>query len=101
MLRIVWRFRAKASRLGDFRRTYGGEGEWARLFARDPDYRGTQLLQDTADPLVFLVVDSWVAADSFTRFRQQFGHDYERLDELCLELTDEETPLGVFTDDVG
>jgi len=77
MLRILWRFRAKASRLEDFRRTYGRDGEWAKLFARDADYRGTELLQDTTNRLAFVVVDSWAAEDSFTRFREQFGHDYE------------------------
>jgi len=100
MLRILWRFRAKASRLEDFRRTYGRDGEWAKLFARDADYRGTELLQDTTNRLVFVVVDSWAAEDSFTRFREQFGHDYERLDEQCRELTEEEMRIGVFTVEV-
>jgi hypothetical protein len=47
-----------------------------------------------------VVIDRWVSQDSFTRFRQQFGPDYERLDEQCTELTDEETLVGIFRDEV-
>jgi quinol monooxygenase YgiN len=70
------------------------------LFGRSPEYQGTILLEDVSDPLSFVVIDRWVSQDSFTRFRQQFGPDYERLDEQCTELTDEETLVGIFRDEV-
>jgi antibiotic biosynthesis monooxygenase len=99
MLLILWQFRANPARTADFRRTYSGQGEWAKLFSRDSDYRGTVLLQDTDDPLVFVVIDRWAKRDSFQSFRAQFGPEYEHLDEQCRELTDAETLLGIFTDE--
>jgi|SRR5208283_4700590 len=101
MLQILWQFRAKPTKTGDFRRNYSGAGEWAKLFGRSEEYQGTILLQDTSDPLVFVAIDRWARRDSFTRFREQYGHDYEQLDEQCRELTDQETLIGVFTDEVA
>jgi heme-degrading monooxygenase HmoA len=96
---ILWRFRAKPGRGEDFRRIYGGDGEWAKLFGRASEYRGTLLLQDIADPLVFMVIDRWATNDSFRHFRRTFAADYEHLDDRCRELTDAETLIGVFTDE--
>jgi hypothetical protein len=95
---IVWRFRAKLVRVEDFRRVYGSNGDWARLFLRSPEYQGTQLLQDASDERVFIVLDRWVDCDSFTRFRQEFSREYDELDRQCLELTDEETRIGAFNE---
>lgn len=99
MLRIIWRFRAKPSKAEDFRRVYSWKGNWAKLFGRSSEYQGTLLLQDTADPFLFVVIDRWAAKDSFTRFRQEFGPDYEHLDQQCRDLTEEETLIGFFTDE--
>lgn len=98
MMHIIWRFRAKPDRVEHFRRTYGCDGDWAKLFARSPEYQGTVLLQDTADPLFFVVIDRWSNVDSFTSFQQQFRQEYEALDQQCLDLTDVETLIGNFTE---
>ena len=99
MLRIIWRFRAKAKRVDEFRNVYGWKGRWAKLFGRSPEYQGTILLQDISDPLVFIVIDRWASADSFMRFQQLFRPDYEDLDQQCNELTDEEMLIGNFQDE--
>jgi len=98
MIHIIWRFRAKLDQVGHFRRIYGEDGEWAKLFSHSPDYRGTLLLQDTSDPLLFMVIDRWSAGESFTIFRKKYGREYELLDQQCLELTDEETLVGHFVE---
>jgi quinol monooxygenase YgiN len=100
MLRIIWRFRAKPKKLEEFQKVYSWKGRWAKLFGRSREYYGTILLQDVSDPLTFVVIDRWASEDSFTKFRQQFGPDYEQLDEQCNALTDEETLVGVFRDEV-
>jgi quinol monooxygenase YgiN len=92
----IWRFRTKPDRVEEFRRVYGSDGDWAKLFRRSPEYQGTQLLQDVAEERTFLVIDRWAGGDSFDRFRQEFGKEYEELDRRCLELTEEETRIGVF-----
>ena len=84
MLRIIWRFRAKAKRVDEFRNVYGWKGRWAKLFGRSPEYQGTILLQDISDPLVFIVIDRWASADSFWLHeseRDRFQHvanDFQR-----------------------
>jgi hypothetical protein len=99
VLRIIWRFRAKAKRVDEFRNVYGWKGKWAKLFGRSPEYQGTILLQDIEDPLVFIVIDRWASSDSFARFQQLFRPDYEALDQQCNDLTDEETRIGDFMDE--
>jgi len=99
MIRIVWRFRAKPHRQQDFLNAYSWKGKWAKLFGRSAEYQGTLLLQDAAEPLGYLVIDRWEKLDSYPRFRQLFAPDYERLDQECEELTDEETYLGMFKDE--
>jgi quinol monooxygenase YgiN len=100
MLRIIWRFRAKPNKSDEFLLVYSWKGQWAKLFGRSVEYQGTILLQDISDPLLFIVIDRWASKDSFTRFREQFGPDYERLDEQCNDLTDEENLIGLFHDEV-
>jgi hypothetical protein len=99
MLRIIWHFRAKPDKLDEFKNAYSWKGPWAKLFGRSPEYQGTILLQNVSDPLMFVVVDRWAMPDSFTRFRYQFGPDYDDLDTRCRDLTDEETPIGMFQDE--
>jgi len=95
-VRIIWRFRAKRERADEFRSVYGSGGAWARLFARSPEYQGTELLQDVSDPVQFVVIDSWKSRDGFERFRREFASEYEALDQECLELTEEEIFIGDF-----
>ncbi len=100
MLSIIWRFRAKPHKSVEFQRTYRSTGPWAELFGRSPEYWGTVLLRDVSDPLVFVVIDRWASEQAFSQFKEQFGGEYERLDERCTDLTDEETSIGVFQDEV-
>ena len=101
MLSIIWRFRAKPHKSVEFQRTYSSTGQWAELFGRSPEYHGTVLLQDVSDPLVFGVIDRWASQHAFSQFKERFGSEYERLDQRCAELTDEETRIGVFQDEVA
>jgi len=100
MPRIIWRFPAKARRVDEFCNGYGWKGKWAKLFGPSPEYEGAILLQDLSDPLVFIVIDRWASVDWFTRFLQLFRPDYENLDRQSNELTDEETLIGNFRDEV-
>lgn len=95
---IIWRFRAKPDRVEQFRRVYGSDGDWAKLFMRSPEYQGTQLLQDVAEERSFMTIDRWADADSFARFRREFSKEYEELDRQCLELTEEEIRIGAFNE---
>jgi hypothetical protein len=42
----LWEFEVKPGSEELFERTYGSDGEWAKLFRQDARYRGTRLLRD-------------------------------------------------------
>jgi len=88
---IIWRFRAKLDRVEEFCRVYGCDGDWAKLFMRSAEHRGTQLLQDTTEKRMFVVIDRWADGNSFTRFREEYAAEYDELDRQCLELTEEDS----------
>ena len=93
---LLWSFEVEAAHAADFERVYGAAGDWARLFARSPDYLGTELLKDTLRPCRYLTVDRWRSAAAFAAFKEQWRAEYDALDARCESLTKTETPLGAF-----
>lgn len=93
---LLWSFDVEAAHAPDFERTYGAQGDWARLFARSPDYLGTELLKDTLRPGRYLTLDRWRSAAAFESFKRQWKAEYDALDVRCDALTTSETPLGAF-----
>lgn len=92
---IVWEFEIKAGKATEFERVYAADGEWAQLFARSPDYRGTELLR-SAGGESYLVIDRWTSAVAFGAFRERWSSEYEALDRACAALTARETAVGRF-----
>lgn len=82
----VWRFRAARGSEARFEQVYGSGGAWARLFARSPGYRGTEL-QRTGDAGEYLLVDRWVSREAWDAFRRDFAAAYDALDRQCEALT--------------
>jgi heme-degrading monooxygenase HmoA len=87
---IVWEFRAKRDCLPDFERAYEPNGDWGRLFQREPGFAGTQLLRDREDITRFLTVDTWKTRDDYEAFRAQFDSDYLAIDARTEAFTDSE-----------
>lgn len=94
---VLWRFAVPARHRDAFIAHYRADGSWARLFARDPAYLGTELLQDSDDSTRFLTIDRWRDGASYAAFRAQHARDYAELDALCESLTSEERLVGMFT----
>jgi heme-degrading monooxygenase HmoA len=67
---IVWEFRVRAGHEAVFEAVYGAGGDWARLFAKSPDHRGTELLRDASTPGRYLTIDRWASAEAFGEFRR-------------------------------
>ena len=95
MLHIVWRFRASAEQREQFLQQYSSDGAWTDLFRKSPDYHGTSMLQDIAEPLGFLVVDRWSSNQAVPQFCEEFGAEYEELDRHCQRLTQEHL-VGIY-----
>jgi len=97
----VWEFRVKPESIAEFERVYGPEGQWARLFRRSADYRGTQLLRDNERAGRYLTIDRWASHGALQRFKHEFAAEYAALDKECEQLTHSETLLGDFKSTVS
>jgi heme-degrading monooxygenase HmoA len=93
---LLWRFRSLVGRESEFEQAYGPSGEWTQLFRRADGYLGTELLRRSDDPREYLAIDRWASRVAYEAFRARWSSEYRRLDRLLEELTEEETPLGVF-----
>ena len=95
MFVIVWEFEPKAGEEREFERTYAADGDWAALFRRSHEFRGTELLRPVAGR-GYLTIDRWTSAEAFAEFRDRWKADYEALDRVCEALTAHEALLGRF-----
>ena len=95
---VFWSYRVVPGREGEFEALYQGDGEWARLFRRDPAYLGTELLRDTSDHSRYLTIDRWRTRAAYDAFLASAHAGYAALDRLGDELTVEESPLGAIDD---
>jgi quinol monooxygenase YgiN len=93
---IVWEFRVSPDQQPQFENIYGLQGEWAALFARSAEFRGTQLVRDPAVPGRYLTIDAWESAAAFDHFKEQFAAEYKALDQRCESLTEYEMKTGSF-----
>ena len=91
---ILWEFEPRASKEKEFEQAYGSHGEWAELFARSDDFRGTELLKSTTG--TYLTVDRWTSADAFAEFKRQWHAEYQALDQQMESLTQSERSIGQY-----
>jgi heme-degrading monooxygenase HmoA len=98
MLVIVWRFRPAPGREADFRRAYGPDGAWARLFAQAPGYLGTELLRGREGD-AWVTIDRWRTALEHEAFARGHADAYAALDRECEALTVHEERIGEFESD--
>jgi heme-degrading monooxygenase HmoA len=97
MYLIVWGFRVKRGQEAAFRRAYGQEGEWVRLFRNSTGYLSTELLWDERDEQRCLTIDRWSTRAAYEAFRTQWQDEYSALDAAYESLTEQETLIGAFT----
>jgi hypothetical protein len=97
----IWRFRIESANCARFERAYGPDGEWARLFGRQPGFVGTELLledraADADGTAAYLTIDRWRARSDWLDFQDAYGDDYRMLDRTCESLTAAEERIGAF-----
>jgi heme-degrading monooxygenase HmoA len=93
----IWRFEARAGKVAQFRAAYGSNGAWTELFRRGAGYLGTEFLESTGDPAIYVTVDRWQSADAWAAFLREWSDDYAALDRTCEELTLAEEEIGTFS----
>jgi uncharacterized membrane-anchored protein YitT (DUF2179 family)/quinol monooxygenase YgiN len=84
---ITWRYRVKPDRVEEFRKEYGPEGSWVRLFRHGDGYVKTDLLPSKTNPTEFTTVDYWTSQEAYDTFRAAHLEEYERLDGQFTQLT--------------
>jgi heme-degrading monooxygenase HmoA len=99
MYALVWEFRVNREREAAFRRVYGAEGDWARLFRRSAGYLGSELLEGESggDERRYLTIDRWASRENFESFHGAWQDEYRALDKACEALTVEETFRGAYS----
>lgn len=93
----VWEFRVVTGCESEFERIYDSQGEWAQLFKRGTGYLGTELHRDLKAAGRYITVDYWTSKAAYETFRSRFDAEFNRLDEYCESLTEEERLIGEFT----
>src|SRR5512143_1733679 len=96
MFVVLWEYIVKPEADAEFRRIYGPEGEWVRLFRQSDGFVRTELLADPVQSGRFLTLDSWRSQDDFEQFQFRHREEYAALDKRCDSLTIRELKLGQF-----
>jgi len=93
---IIWEFRVRAGMEARFEKVYGPQGDWARFFARDHGFVGTELNHDLKDSQRYLTLDFWLSRETYENFRRQHSSEYGALDQECEDMTENELEVGKF-----
>jgi len=96
MFVILWEYEVKPGYEEWFVSVYGPDGDWARLFRTDPNYRETRLLRDVSRPRCYLTFDYWDSEMSFLQFKASREEAYTALDRATEGLTITEQRIAAF-----
>lgn len=94
----VWKYTIEPGRRQEFLEAYRPGGEWAQLFARDPSYIETKLLQDSRDENRFMTIDIWTSRAERDSFRKRYAAEFDDLDRRCEAFTLEESFVGDYVE---
>ena len=90
----IWQYLIDPVYRGEFLAAYDSQGEWARLFSRDPSYIETMLLQDPEEENRYVTIDFWKSKADRDMFQKKYTIEFDRLDSRCESFTTKEQFLG-------
>jgi heme-degrading monooxygenase HmoA len=93
---IIWEFYVPRGREARFEEVYGPRGNWAKFFASDQRYCGTELNRDNNKRGRYVTLDFWTSRQAYLEFRKANEAEYIRLDQECQSLTEGESELSSF-----
>jgi heme-degrading monooxygenase HmoA len=94
MFCYLYEYRVRTGEETRFEAAYGPEGPWVALFRRSPDYLGTEIGRDVADPRRYFTIDRWTSRAACLAFRESVRAEFDRIDRECELLTESERSLG-------
>jgi heme-degrading monooxygenase HmoA len=97
----VWEFQVPKGMEKRFEQVYGAKGSWARFFAQDEAYMGTELIHhlkrgESKAGRTYITLDFWASQNAYDAFRRQHFARYEAIDQKCQEMTESEREIGSF-----
>ena len=92
----IWQYTIDPAHERAFLAAYGPQGEWVRLFSRDPAYIETLLLRDDERKDRYMTIDYWKSRSERDAFRERYSVEFEDLDSRCEAFTREEQFIGDF-----
>jgi quinol monooxygenase YgiN len=93
---VVWEFRVRPARVGEFVKLYNADGEWAKLFARGDGFLGTHLMRDESAETRFVTIDRWRDATCYEAFQWRHQKDRDALDRLSAPMIERRDRTGTF-----
>jgi heme-degrading monooxygenase HmoA len=96
MFVALWEYEVKPGCEETFQSAYGPQGDWVRLFQRNPHFRETRLLQDLSRPRFYFTLDYWDSETSFEQFKAANQAAYAAIDRATETLTVSERRLASF-----
>jgi heme-degrading monooxygenase HmoA len=96
MFVALWEYEVKPGCEETFQSAYGPQGDWVRLFQRNPHFRETRLLQDLSRPRFYFTLDYWDSETAFEQFKAANQAAYAALDRATETLTLSERRLTSF-----
>jgi hypothetical protein len=90
----VWEYDVAPEHAAAFERAYGADGDWSRLFASSPAYRGTLLVADRDRAGRYVVIDRFADEAAYGAALAASRADYDALSAACEPLWIRETPLA-------
>jgi heme-degrading monooxygenase HmoA len=96
MFVALWEYEVKPGCEESFQSAYGPQGDWVRLFQRDPNYRETRLLKDLSRPHFYYTLDYWDSEKAFEQFKTANRDAYAAIDRVTEPLTRSERRLATF-----
>jgi ribosomal-protein-alanine acetyltransferase len=95
---VIWEFRVRKAKRKEFEKAYGPEGDWVKLFRRDPAYLRTELIRDRDKPVRYVTLDFWSSRKAYQQFKKKNREEYAAIDKKCESMTLSEKLLGEFDD---
>jgi heme-degrading monooxygenase HmoA len=96
MFVALWEFEVKPGCEEGFKRVYGPDGDWAKLFQSDSNYQETRLLRDATRAEIYLTLDFWRSRQAYERFMESHAAEYKKLDAAGEKMTLGERQIGWF-----
>ncbi|MGE5399477.1 MAG: antibiotic biosynthesis monooxygenase family protein [Ignavibacteriales bacterium] len=96
MYLTIWEFHTKPGLNRSFEEAYGQNGIWDKLYKKDKEYLGTELLKCSEMNGHYVTIDRWTSEEAYRNFKERMRNEIKSIEERCSELSDHEAPLGGF-----